>query len=123
MNQEIVCVSGTHDHYLAVSKQGGVFGCGVGKTKNQFHHLIDEIKAAYAVFDHSLFLTREGKIISCGSNQFRELLLSSGPGKFSDSLAVTNIISGAVFCIAGNCKSVVFIGSSPPNSPNMRILE
>ena len=136
-DEEIVCLSGTVDHFLAVSKEGRVFGrgsndygqLGLGEGTGQISTftLISSlerfvIRAAYAGFCHSLFETVEGKILSCGHNGFGELLLSSGPGENIYFPKETTITSGATFCITGNCLNVVFTGiDPPPNSPNMRI--
>ena len=81
-----------------------------------------KIRAAYAGCGHSLFETREGKILSCGFNFSGPLILSS-EGENVYSPRETTITSGAAFCIAGNGISVVFIGSKPPKTPNMRIDE
>ena len=135
---EIICVSGTRNYFLAVSKEGRVFGCGSNefgklglgnetKLVSFFTEISSfgglEIRAAYAGFSHSLFETRDGKILSCGYN-INGQLLRSGPGECVYSPSETTINEGAAFCIAGNGISVVLIGSSPPpNSPNMRINE
>ena len=135
---EIVWVSGTYEHCLAVSKEGRVFGLGSNergqfglgeetKSVSSFTEISSllgyEIRAAYAGYNHSLFETREGKILSCGSNECGELLLSSGPSKEKVySPRETTITGGATFCIAGNCLSSVFVGGYPPrNTPNMRM--
>lgn len=133
---EIVCLSGTYCHCLAVSNDGRVFGCGsnefgqlaLGKgtesvpSFNEIASLNNlEIRHAYADYNHSLFQTRDGKIMSCGDNYSGQLILGSGAGKRAYSQKETTIANGAAFCIAGNASSVVFIGSSPPpNMPNMR---
>ena len=135
--QEIVCVSGTYKHFLAVSKEGRVFGSGLNEhgqlclgeetesvsTFTEISLLVGyEIRAAYAGCVHSLFETREGKILSCGSNSCGHLLLSSDSFEKVYSPKETTITSGASFCIAGNGNSVVFIESGvPPNTPNIRI--
>lgn len=136
-NEEVISLSGTYKHILAVSKEGRVFGrgsnecgkLGLGKGKmgvSTFTEITSllayKIKSAYAGCGHSLFLTNEGKILSCGTNQYGQLLLSSGPGKDVYSPIETTITGGATFCIAGDCLSAVFIGSNPPpNTPNIRI--
>ena len=113
---EIVWVSGTHEHCLAVSKEGRIFGLGsnlygkfdLGKETESVSSF-----AAYAGSFHSLFETREGKILSCGYNKYGQLLLSSGPRE-------TTIKGGATFCIAGNCLNSVLVGGYPPiNTPKM----
>lgn len=138
-NQEIVCLSGVFNHFLAVSKKGRVFGrgsnqngkLGLGKEKDSVSSFTEilsiqryKIRSAYAGCNHSLFETSEGKILSCGFNNYGELLLNSGPSESVYSPTETIITSGASFCIAGGCTSAVFIGNSPPpNTPNMRIQE
>ena len=136
--EEIVCLSGTYKHCLAVSKGGLVFGrgsnecgrLGLGKGTREVSSFTEipslrghEIKSAYAGCGHSLFVTLKGKIFSCGTNQYGQLLLSSGPGKDVYSPTETTITGGAAFCIAGDCLSAVFIGSKPPPyTPNRRII-
>ncbi|KAK8837309.1 hypothetical protein M9Y10_036740 [Tritrichomonas musculus] len=138
-DEEIICVSGTYKHFLAANKEGRVFGrgsnefgkLGIGKGKmclSSFTEISSldghKIRSAYAGCGHSLFVTRDGKILSCGTNQYGQLLLSSGPSKDVYSPTETTITGGATFCIAGDCLSAVFIGSvPPPNTPNMRILQ
>ena len=93
---EIVCVSGTYNHCLAINKDGRVFGCRsneLGKLSlekriksvssfTEIESLIGhEIKAAYAGYNHSLFQTRESKILSCGSNYSAQLLINSKLGE------------------------------------------
>ena len=133
---EIVCLSGTSQHFLAVSNDGRVFGRGSNKngqlglgeeteSVSSFTEISSlfkyEITSAYAGDRHSLFVTSEGKILSCGNNEFGQLLLSSGPSEKIYLPTETTITKDAEFCIAGGYTSVVFIGSIPPNTPNMRI--
>ena len=135
--EEIICVSGIDDHFLAVSKEGRVFGSGsnqrgqlgLGKKTKSVSIFTEisllngyEIRSAYAGCAHSLFETCKGKILSCGSNKFGQLLLSCGQGEDVYSPTETTIRGGSTFCIAGNGLSVVFIGiDPPPNTPNRRI--
>ena len=140
-DHEIICVSGTYEHCLAVSKEGRVFACGsneygeIGlgeriKSVSSFTEISSlrryKIKAAYAGYCFSLFQTKNGKILACGRNYCGELLFSKEPNKI-DSIYLpieTTIKEGACFCIVGCCLSVVFIGEEPPpNTPNMRVLQ
>ena len=113
--QEIVCVSGTCDHFLAVSKEGRVFGrgsnehgkLGLGKGTESVSSFTEisllrkyEIRAAYAGGDHSLFETREGKILSRSYYDCAQLLLRIGPSDDVYAPTETTITSGAAFCIA-----------------------
>ena len=138
-DQRIVCVSGKYEHFLAVSKEGHVFGRGINEngeiglgertqSASSFTEILSlegyKIRAAYAGCNHSLFETQEGKILSCGYNKFSQLLFSSNTGNYVYSPRETTINGGAVFCIAGDNISIALIGSSPPPyTPNMRIDE
>ena len=136
--KEIVCLSGTSNHCIAVTKEGRVFACSSneygqlglytkGKFVKEFTEISSlkgyEIQEAYAGHYHSLFMTRDGKIFSCGNNKYGELLLNNGPTKKDIfSPRVTMVTEGATFCIAGNCISAVFVDCKPPpNVPNMKI--
>lgn len=130
-NHNIICVSGTFEHCLAVSDNGRVFGrgsneCGELGTESDwsFTEISSfsnyRIRAAYAGYNHSLFETQDGKILSCGNNFNGQLLFNNGSG--GKSLRETDI-NGASFCIAGYNISHVFIGGSPPNTPGKRILQ
>lgn len=135
---EIIQLSGTLHHCLAVSKDGYVFGDGLN-SKGQLAHDKEKysitffsmisllsgnhIRAANAGGCHSLFGTVGGKILSCGYNIYGQLLLGSGPSE-EDAFSPkeTTITEGATFCIAGNGISAVFVGGDPPpNTPNMQI--
>lgn len=136
-DQEIVCLSGTHHHCLALNKEGHVFvrgsssdgALGLGESTKSVSSFTEisslrgcGIIAVYAGENHSLFQTREGKIFACGSNSNGELLLSSGSGSNVYSPIETSFKSEVAFCIAGAYTSTVFIGSGPPpKTPNMRI--
>lgn len=135
--KEIVSLSGTEDHCLAVSKEGRVYALGSNKngqlglgerteSVSSFTLILSlggqQIRAAYAGNNHSLFETQEGKILSCGSNTSGQLLLDRGPCfEIVYSPTKSTITSGATFCIAGLANSIVFIGCPPPNTPNKRI--
>lgn len=125
-------------HFFAVTNEGQVFGrgenqfgqLGIGKKTECEDKFIEitalkgkKISHAYAGYDHSLFQAEDGQILSCGKNNFGQLLLENGPSKDCDYTPVeTSVKSGAKFCIAGNCLSVVFVDSNPPpNTPNMKI--
>lgn len=137
IGHEIINLSGTNCHCLAVSRNGTVFGCGSNDngrmgfearfnnlpvfteifTLNQY-----KIRAAYAGCLHSLFETSDGQILSCGCNENGQFFLKN---KFSKDVYLPNetkIIEGATFCVAGYRLSAVFIGiNPPPNMPNMKI--
>ena len=129
-NQEIICMSGTNQYFLAVNKEGRVFGRGFNdygqlglgqKTKKvlTFTEISSlnkyKIRAAYAGDWHSLFETYEGKIIACGYNEYSQLLLNSNTQEIVYTPIETSITNSATFCIAGEYLSVVFIGGEPPN--------
>lgn len=123
-DKEIICISGTSEYSIAVSKEGRVFGS--GKHSYSFKELESlngyKIRAAYAGYWHCLFETCDGKILACGINNNDELLLGHDVGKGVYTPTPTVITRGAAFCIAGYELSVVFVGnSSPPNMPNMRV--
>ena len=135
--KEIVCVSGTYEHCLAVSKEGRVFGrgsnsrgqLGLGRGTGEVSSFTEisslgrrEIRSASAGDFHSLFETREGKILSCGRNGCGELLLSGGRGGDVHSPAEAAVAGCAGFCTAGSSVSAVFVGcGAPPNAPNRRV--
>lgn len=132
---EIIGLSGTWFHCLAVSKDGEVFGqgenyCGqLGFEKdicevNKFKKIESlnnyKIKAAYAGGTHSLFQTIDGKILACGCNFYGQLLLETGPSHEKIFKPIeTTIKSDASFCIAGDSISIVFSNFVPQNNPNM----
>lgn len=134
-DEEIVCISGTFQHCLAVSKESPIFGfgsneegqLGLGEEIKRFSSFTEissldeyDIRAAYAGDDHSLFETREGKILSCGNNKHGQLLLGSPSRKNVYSPTETIITGNSTFCITANCMSAFFIGSKPPpNTPNI----
>ncbi|KAK8888243.1 putative E3 ubiquitin-protein ligase herc4 [Tritrichomonas musculus] len=129
---EIIDISGTADHCLALSKEGRVYARG----KNNYGQLgLNEevqdlpkftslsslndykIEAVYAGQSHSLFRTSDGKVISCGSNIGCELLDGRDLDEsVEDGLVETSIEKGASFCIAGYGISVVFIDCDPPQN-------
>lgn len=137
-SKNIVDISGTFKHVLAVSKEGKVFGSGeneygklgIGKdipnTKKfvEITDLKDKIIHVYAGNNHSLFQTTSGKIIACGKNNLGQLLLENGPSENVYSPIETSIKKDASFCIAGNCLSAVFVNADPPAyMPNKKIFE
>ena len=138
VDEEIVCLSGTHSHCLAVNKEGHVFSwgsneegqLGLGEETESVSVFTEisslqkyKIKEAYTGPYHSLFVTEEGKILACGYNNCNELLLRSGPTSNIVYFPIeTTITKDATFCITGNSLTAVFIGSfPPPNTPNIRI--
>ena len=136
---EIVCLSGTHNHCIVVTKEGLVFargsndcgqlglgqinGINLFSTFTQVLSLRKRcIRAAYAGTGRSFFETCEGSILSCGRNYYGELLLSSGPSEDINKPSETIVNRDATFCIAGNGISAIFFGNSqPPNTPNLQI--
>ncbi len=134
--KEIIEVSGTYGHCLAVCKDGRVFvrgsdwrgrlGLGGRSSASEFTEisgLKHKIISASAGAAHSLFMTSEGKVLACGGNRCGELLTTE-PGSDISTPAETTIRGGASFCIAGDCISFVFVGTEPPaNTPNRRIKE
>ncbi|KAK8865371.1 Protein rcc2 [Tritrichomonas musculus] len=141
-NEVFVCVSGTFDHCLAVSKNGDVYSrgqnnhgqLGIGPTEEsttEFKKLETfsehKIIAAFAGKNHSLFLDEYGGVFACGMGKNGELLIpdliDEEEGQIEDQYfpVRTCIESGACFCIAGDGLSVVFIGSRQPEKmPNSR---
>lgn len=134
---EISEVSGSFWHCFAVCKDGRVFGWGanfggrLGLCKeieevDKFTEIESlsgrNIVSAFAGSTHSLFLASDGSVLSCGSNTCGELFLNDGPSEeFAFSAVETTVKKDAVFCVAGDCISEVFIGNCPPNCPNMKV--
>ena len=130
-------ISGTCDHFFAISEDCQVFGrgdnegCKLGLPSDieevEEFTLIESlskyhvIEASAGTVD-SLFRTREGQILGCGWNDSGELMLKSGNKEEVYPPEETKVTSGATFCISGAGSSVVFVGvEPPPNSPNMKI--
>lgn len=135
-NVDIVQISGTFGHCIAVSREGSVFvrgknhcGClGIGKEGDEFDKftLISslenyKITNAFAGYTHSLFMTCDGKIIACGLSNFGEMPVGKMPGREIFPIIETSIENGAASCIAGYCTSFFFIGCDAIHSPNRRI--
>lgn len=81
-----------------------------------------KIRAAYAGSNHSFLKTREGRILASGSNEYSQLLLSSGTRENVYLPIETTITESATFCNLGYGLSTVFIGGDPPpNTPNRLI--
>lgn len=133
---EIVSLSGSHLHILAVTKEGRVFGrgsnffCQLGFSKQkEYYSFFTEIsslgeykiKAAYAGHLHTLLMTSEGKILGIGCNGCGQFL-SNKKGEMVYIPSETIIEKGATFCIAGGCVSIAFIGNPPPFTPNTGFL-
>ena len=137
--KEIVCISGSSQHFLAVSKDGKAYAYGTNNSGqlglgeeteevSSFTRIQSlenyEIRAAYAGNSHSLFETISGKVLSCGNNVCDQLFLDSKPGRKVYLPEETVISEGATFCIAGINVSAAFIGGQPPpNIPNKRVRE
>lgn len=137
--KEIIDVSGTCLHCLAVCKEGNVFAygqnnCGQLGLGEQFGEVtkFTEIKdlseykivAAYAGGVHSLFQTEGGKILACGSNNYLQIPVKNESSKNNFFSPIeTTIDEGAKFCIAGDSMSAFFINCDPLNCPNKKITE
>ena len=140
--KEIISLTGTSSHCIAVSKKGSVYGYGsnsygrlcLPKKQNKFKGVSSFTKIsylkhlgiveAYAGDSHSLFISKDGKVYSCGNNYHGQLLLSDFYSLFDDyNHPIETVINeGGTFCIAGDYFSVVFVcGCPPPNSPNMPV--
>lgn len=134
----IVQISGSREHFLAVSSSGKVFGrgsnnsgkLGIGKKGELITNFTEvnlpnkyRIVSASAGFGHSLFLTSEGKVLAGGYNGYGELLLNKSSDDVLSPIETT-ITSGATFCIAGGNMSAVFVGvQPPPNTPNTPVTQ
>lgn len=134
---KIIDISGSFWHCFAVSDEGRVFGwganyggrLGLGKEIEEVDKFTEieslsghVIKAVFAGSTHSLFVSSEGKVFACGSNTCGELFLAGDPcEEFAFNPVETLIEKDAVFCIAGDTLSAAFIGSCPPNCPNMKV--
>ena len=134
-NEDIINLSGTYYHCLAVNKEGIVFALGANEdgqlgigqkieSVSSFMKIQLEgykICEVYAGVSHSLFKTKEGQILSCGSNKYGQLFLKE-PCENVFQPTETTIIGGATFCVAGSSLSVIFVGiDPPPNIPNKKI--
>ncbi|KAK8840115.1 hypothetical protein M9Y10_031053 [Tritrichomonas musculus] len=130
-------ISGTCDHFFAISEDCQVFfrGSNVDNMlglpsdiREVKEFILIESLSKYHVIEasagtvDSLFRTREGQILGCGWNHYGELMLKSGNKEKVFPPEETKVTSGATFCISGTGNSVVFVGvEPPPNSPNMKI--
>ena len=134
LKYEVVWISGTYEHFLAVTKDQKVLAFGkifskqlktIKKKNYQNFEIIEElgynkITKAYAGLNHSLFQTENGDILACGRNDYGQLLIDASG--LNDGKLFMTPIEGASFCIAGNKISAVFTGNDlPPNMPNRRI--
>ena len=114
-------ISGTHEHFLAITNDGRVFARG----SNEFNKLgfpesienVNEFKVieslrkynvveASAGYFDSMFITAEGQILGCGWNDSGELMLKSGNKEEVYPPEETKVTSGATFCISGTGNSV-----------------
>lgn len=133
---EIICLSGLHQHCLAVSKDGKVFvrgynsqgQLGLGKEIHNVTEFTEisslsnyKIVAAYAGISHSMFQTDDGKLLSCGNNSYGELLISSGPSNNYLYEPILTNVEDVSFCILGTGSTAVFRNYIPPMCPNKRI--
>ena len=132
---KIVGISGTHNHFLAVSSEGFVFGRGSNSQGRLcFESNIQKvdkftvisslrkyrIKSAFAGYSHSLFQTFEGQVVAGGDNYNGNLLLDRQPNEEDFFSPVETVVrKGATLCITGWNLSVVFVDCEPPpNMPN-----
>lgn len=122
------CFAYKHCVFALGSNENGELGIGKSDSSSQKFKPITSLQkykivSASAGFSHSLFLTSEGTVLACGKNDFGQLLLRSGRSDNCQFLPVeTTVVSGASYCIAGNCISVVFTCDQlPQNMPNRPI--
>ncbi|KAK8894663.1 hypothetical protein M9Y10_023100 [Tritrichomonas musculus] len=134
---KIVEISGTTNHFFAISDKGKVFGLGSNdrnklgmpndvKKVNEFklvesldsYHVVE----AFAGISESVFKTSKGEILACGSNSNGKLMLKDASISNAYPPVETAITHDTTFCILGNAKSVVFCGVEPPqNTPNRKV--
>ncbi|KAK8839857.1 hypothetical protein M9Y10_031569 [Tritrichomonas musculus] len=144
-DEKVEQISGTYQHCFIVTKEhvfakgANNFGqLGLGPITNE-NKRVDEFKlvetlkgvqSAYAGFNHSLFLTKD-KLLACGSNSHGQLFIEKKQGEPDifptpvecQGINDTNNKDKPVFCIAGDCSSIVFFKNIPSNCPNQSIHE
>ena len=129
-------ISGTFEHFLAITNDNRVFGrgrngfCRLGfpesiENVNEFEVIeslskYNVVEAMAGYFD-SMFITAEGQILGCGWNPFGELMLKRKKSNVYPP-EETSITSGGTFCISAIHASVAFVDvKPPPNTPNRKI--
>ncbi|KAK8850304.1 putative E3 ubiquitin-protein ligase herc4 [Tritrichomonas musculus] len=133
---EIDEISGTFEHFLAVTKDGKVYGrgsndaCKLGmpesiKNVNSFT-IIDSLNEYHIVeafagpFD-SLFKTSSGQFLGCGHNLYGELMLTKNGKKDVYPPEETTIKKNATVFVGNYTTFVLTDSKMPPNSPNMKV--
>ncbi|KAK8871923.1 hypothetical protein M9Y10_007669 [Tritrichomonas musculus] len=135
---QVVDISGTREHCLAVTSNGRVYGYGFNNCGqlgmpqstsklDRFQQIASlrmyNIKAAYAGYVHSLFQTDDGMILACGKTNYASLLIAKS--SLSDLISTptkTVIEKGASYANAGMFLSAVFVGcQAPNNAPNKKV--
>ena len=144
----IVQISGTFQHVLAVSSEGRVFGVGsnyngqlgIGANKKNIWRFeeINNIYPKYRIINtssgsgHSIFISETGEVLTCGNNGYHQLFeddqeednqeekIKKGIHFYAKEINIPKEMKGrATFSIAGNCLSGLFINTEPPpNQPN-----
>ncbi|KAK8841631.1 hypothetical protein M9Y10_027256 [Tritrichomonas musculus] len=128
-------ISGTHDHFLAVTENGKVFGRGNNEYQKigmpfdikfiskftcidslQKYHVVE----AFAGAANSLFKTKYGEIIACGSNFYQQIEMGNSDDIYPPKKM--QLSGDGKFCISGDFISIVLVDvEPPPNTPNMKI--
>ena len=148
-NHNIIQISGTFQHVLAVSTEGRVFGVGsnfsgqlgIGPEKKNtwIFEEVQNITPKYRIINtssgsgHSIFISDEGKVLTCGNNGYHQLFQDNKTTNDNDKdkdkshfyateIQLDKTEYKAKFSIAGNCLSGLFINTeAPPNQPNTPI--
>lgn len=136
---EIVDISASFDHCLAVSKNGKTFGfgsneygqLGLGRLKKEVKKFTEisslkkfSVCKVFAGSNHSLFQIPGGQYLSCGSNSYGHLAIKDKPSRKNYYSPVETVVEkGTFFAFAGQFVSVFFTGESgiPKDSPNMTL--
>ncbi|KAK8837373.1 hypothetical protein M9Y10_036806 [Tritrichomonas musculus] len=132
--KEVICISGTFRHCIAVTKDEHVFVYGINtngelglgqniKKVYEFTEVLSlrdkKIISAYAGTVHSIFQSSDGKIFTCGSNYNGALLIDiKAPTQYEP---IETAITGVSFCITGTFTSAYFKNYIPENIPNRRV--
>ncbi|KAK8891642.1 hypothetical protein M9Y10_028862 [Tritrichomonas musculus] len=141
--QNVVQISGTFQHSLAVTLDGRVFcvgsnfngQLGVGpEIKNTWEFIeITEISGKYRIINassgsgHSIMISDKGEVLTCGNNGYGQLFDDNSSAttsrRYYAEVVNNKLLKGrATFSIAGNCSSGLFINCEiPPNQPNFPI--
>lgn len=130
-------ISGTHDHFLAVTENGKVFGRGNNEYQKigmpfdikfiskftcidslQKYHVVE----AFAGAANSLFKTKYGEIIACGSNFYQQIEMGNSDDIYPPKKM--QLSGDGKFCISGDFISIVLVDvEPPPNTPNRKIVK